>query len=289
MDYLEKITEGKSKATIKTYKTHLSKLYDLNENFDTDNVDNVINDIKNNDFSISAKLMLLNVYILVKKLTLSKDDAIIKKLEKTRDKLKTTNQKQRIQKNKVLDKELPTYDEYKNYLTNLYNNEEWRDYIVNYLIFNYNVRNGDLYLKITDNKQDLKNKDVNYLYLLDNDIYYIRNVYKTNFSYGQKRNRISGKKFRDAVINYLNKYGNTRPFLFYKTNEGKQDENITYDNIGYYVKEITLNKIGEGNIMKLILKYYDNNSNYNKIKQISKNRGTDIETLLTDYNLNTKN
>ena len=41
--------------------------------------------------------------------------------------------------------------------------------------------------------------------------------------------------------------------------------------------------------MKLILKYYDNNSNYNKIKQISKNRGTDIETLLTDYNLNTKN
>ena len=123
---------------------------------------------------------------------------------------------------------MPTYDEYKNYLTNLYNDEKWRDYIVNYLIFTYNVRNGDLYLKITDNKQDLKNKDVNYLYL-------------------------------------------------------------TYDNIGYYVKEITLNKIGEGNIMKLILKYYDNNSNYNKIKQISKNRGTDIETLLTDYNLNTKN
>lgn len=281
-EILDLITQGKSKATIKTYTTHFNKLTDLIDF--NDNINSVIETITNINESISSKLMMLNIYSMVQRLSKDENDKIFKKIVKVRDKLKLEQSKERINNNKTLDPSLPSYNDYKKFVNELYTNDNYRDFIVNYLILNYNVRNGDLFLKITNDKKTLKDTNFNYLYITPTDIYYIRNVYKTEYKYGQKRNRINGKKFRDAVIEYLDDENNK--FLFYD----KKGEPIEYDSIGTYVKRATLNNVGEGNVVKIVLKYVDTQPNsLNKIKQVSKNRGTDLDTLLRDYNLKTKN
>lgn len=282
LEILEIITNGKSKATKNTYRTHLNKLNEV-INFN-DNVNVIISDINNIDESISTKIMLLNIYSMIMRIDKKENDPIFKKIVKARDKLKLQQSKERIENNKTLDPSLPSYNEYKTFINNLYTNDNFRDFIVNYLIFYYNVRNADLYLKITNDKNTLKDKSFNYLYITPKDIYFIRNRYKTDYKYGEKKNRISGKKFRDAIIEYLDDENDK--FLFYN----QKAEPIEYDSIGTYVKRTTLNNIGEGNIVKLVLKFVDTQPNsLNKLKQISKNRGTELQTLLTDYNLKTKN
>ena len=55
------------------------------------------------------------------------------------------------------------------------------------------------------------------------------------------------------------------------------------DQVGYYIKKATLDQIGEGAYMKIVVNKFRNN--LDKIKEISENRGTDINTILTNYDI----
>ncbi len=67
-----------------------------------------------------------------------------------------------------------------------------------YLLLNYNTRNKDLVVRVTNDQADL-NPNENFLFIRDKDVIYIRNDYKTKNRYGSKRDVIKSKKLFNAV------------------------------------------------------------------------------------------
>ena len=53
--------------------------------------------------------------------------------------------------------------------------------------------------------------------------------------------------------------------------------------IGYYIQKMSFNRLGEGLCLKIIVNHYK--GDISKLKEISKDRGTDVNTLLTCYNV----
>jgi hypothetical protein len=58
----------------------------------------------------------------------------------------------------------------------------------------------------------------------------------------------------------------------------------TTDNIDRVIKKVTsgIGSINEGTLAKIVLK---ENNTINGLKKVSKNRGTDINTLINSYNI----
>ena len=54
--------------------------------------------------------------------------------------------------------------------------------------------------------------------------------------------------------------------------------------IGYHITKMSFNKLGEGNCLKIIIDHY--RDNYQKIKEISQRRGTNMKVLMESYNIN---
>ena len=55
------------------------------------------------------------------------------------------------------------------------------------------------------------------------------------------------------------------------------------EQVGYTVKKMTLNQIGEAKYVKIVVDHF--RGNLQKLKEISKNRGTSLETLLESYDI----
>ena len=94
---------------------------------------------------------------------------------------------------------------------------------------------------------------------------FIRNKYKTAGIYGPKLHVITNPKFHTAISHLSDLLKPT-------------------DNIDRIVKKIT-NDIGgitEGTIAKIVLR---ENNTIKGLKKISKNRGTDLKTLVENYNI----
>ena len=138
------------------------------------------------------------------------------------------------------------------------------EYIINYLIINFNTRNKDLDVKIINKKSDINDKE-NFLYInkKTKKVQYIRNDYKTAKTYGAKNNEITDKDFYDRInkIN-LGKLINVSPSSFNKT-----------------IQRLTLDGIGSGMYMKIL----SSQAKPKELKTISKNRGTSIETVVENY------
>ena len=62
---------------------------------------------------------------------------------------------------------------------------------------------------------------------------------------------------------------------------------IKPEDIQYKVRKATLEKIGEGNYNKIIVNYF--REDFNKLATISKNRGTDLETIKEYYDIKDHN
>ena len=157
-----------------------------------------------------------------------------------------------------------------------------REYIVNYLLIHYNVRNLDLMLNIVKSTIQAKNTDVNYLVVRKNDIVYIRNVYKTERSYGKKKHIINSKKFRNMVLEFMKDKETPVPLLANKAGELIEDR----QHISVLVKKLSIGQLGEALIFKGIVKSIDKHGNLNQLKKASNNRGTSIETIINEYHIN---
>ena len=186
-------------------------------------------------------------------------------------------------KNIELNNTLPSYDEVKKYTNNLLNDDKHREYIINYLLINYGVRNLDCNVLITRDKSvTLKRNTLaeNYLYVTNRYIIYQRNNYKTSSVYGRKTYKINNLSFRNSVNLLL---GNrTQCRLLFDCDGDTYNEK----QIGNIVLNVTYNKIGEGNLFKVLIKHYNNSSNIDMIRFLSSSRGTDINTIFKYYNIN---
>ena len=172
---------------------------------------------------------------------------------------KTSNQAFEIQKKNNKDMDLPDIKNVKS-LMNLYLKQGmYKQYVVMYLLLHINTRNLDLVAKVTDNIDDVNNDD-NWLYVRKSDIVYYRNNYKTKAKFGMKKDIIKSKRFHFAV---------------------SQLKHVLQpqENLYRTVMKITGN-ISESTMMKLSL---CNNNTAKGIKQLSKNRGTSVETIVNNY------
>jgi len=79
-------------------------------------------------------------------------------------------------------------------LNGYYRDKQNKNFVILYLLLNYNTRNQDLVLRVVKNESDLNEKE-NFLFIREKDIVYIRNNYKTKDSYGTKRDIIKAKSF----------------------------------------------------------------------------------------------
>ena len=169
-------------------------------------------------------------------------------------------------------KKLPSLEEYDAFVENLWQKGMHREYIIYLMKFHY-VRNLDCIFDIVATKAEmLADKTKNYLWINKRNlsVVYIRNSYKTFKTYGQKSVEIKSERFIKSV-----KVCFKQLYAFPIT----EDPAL----IGYHITRMSFNRLGESNCLKIIIKAY--RSNYQKIEEISRSRGTNTQTLMTSYNI----
>ena len=105
-------------------------------------------------------------------------------------------------------------------------------------------------------------------FTLDAKISVFRNVYKTSGKYGQIAQIIDNERFIRAL----------------KQSKDKFPISNSADTIGYYVQQLSFQKLGESNLLKIIINAYK--TDIKELKRIGQSRGTDLAVLLQSYNIN---
>jgi hypothetical protein len=262
--------KDKSPATQKQYRIQYNKLYKLLDKPINETSEKKILETVEEQENKNNQQAILNIGLLVRKLY----GLSVKKLEEFREKLKVKLNEQIKKKNVELKETLPSYDDLIQYTEMLWENSEWTDYIINYLLIYYQVRNEDLDFSIVKRKKDANDPDKNYMWLQSGKVTYIRNRYKTDKTYGKKVNVITNKQFITAIRRVLGcQASDLKCGVFIPTRSA----------IAYYIQKATYKQLGEGKYFKVIVNHYRNN--LDKLKEISDNRGTDIKTILSYYDV----
>lgn len=236
--------------------------------------------------SINTKLSYLNIAIVLAKYT-NKKKFSFTKIEKFRKTLQNEAYKEKIENNKNLKETLPSLDILNKYLIQLYNENNYVEYIVNFLLLHVYVRNRDLMIKIIKStKEIIPEEDFNYLIVRQTYVEYRRYNYKTENTYGVKSKRIKSVKLLKALENLIEERENFDEYPYLILMDG--GDPATELNIGNKVQEMTYNNLGEGNYLKIaILDMQKKNPEklLDKISLISESRGTNIDTLKNEYNI----
>jgi len=186
-----------------------------------------------------------------------------KTTETIRDFLRLTNNEASLlqqKKNEKLKSNLPDID-FKQMLSKYYKDKDYKNFVILYLLLNYNTRNKDLVARVVNNEADINQKE-NFLFIREKDVVYIRNDYKTNDTYGMKQDVIVAKKLFNAVK--------------------EVDKLLENDgNLDRQVKKVT-NGINQSTLFKMLI---TQNNNLKSIAKASKNRGTNMDTIASSYDI----
>jgi len=280
-EFMESI-ENKSDATKKQYRIQYNKLFKLTEKPIAETSQKKILEILDEMNNKNNEQALLNIALLVRKL----NKLSVADLEKRREDNKKNINTSIKEKNAELKETLPTYDNLIEYMDYLFEKDDYTDYIINYLLIHLQVRNQDLDFDIIKRKKDANDKNKNYMWLQQNKLTYIRNVYKTAnivkpdgsaTGYGQKVNVITNPKMVLAV----------------KRVHGCQKSDLdcgtfipNKSSIAYHLQKATYKELGEGKYFKIIVNHF--RKDLDKLKEISVNRGTDLTTILNFYDIDKK-
>jgi len=228
---------------------------------------NLIKKIKENYENPNTKSVVLNMIILLRN-TADKDTD---KLIKYRNELKkeiSTNRKTKL-KNK--DEELPTME----YLEKQLEELEGIKYIINYLFINYGFRNRDINFKYV--KEIPEDGRENYLSPVRGGLKMVINEYKTGKLYGTKVYFIRDKNFMKKWKKFKIVDGD-----YLLNNKGEKYSISSFNEI---VKKNTIDKIGETNIFKIVIRDLLEKKDFKTIEELSLSRGTSMDTIMRNYNL----
>tara|TARA_B100000424_G_scaffold271095_1_gene272459 strand:- start:1767 stop:2633 length:867 start_codon:yes stop_codon:yes gene_type:complete len=189
-------------------------------------------------------------------------------------------------KNVKLKDELPEMDDLEKYTRSLYNKEDYVGYIINFLMLRFGLRNKDLNIIITHNHDVTKVSDkskINYLYVTKRYITYIRNDYKTHSTYGKQKHKIEKTFFNRAVKELIgDEY--EKPLL-----QLKDGDAISEDSLANVIQRKTYNGLGEGKYFKIQIQDLKRQGNIRRIRELSKSRGTDLDTIFQEYDIDDEN
>ena len=276
--------KDKSVNTIKSYIQQYNKLKkivdaEMEQSVDIANIsEKNILEFVSDENNLNSQQALLNIAIMIRKMNESPTSKLQKQRDLNKEKLKGFVK----EKNQQLKNDgLPTYQDLLDYLEFLYESKRWTDFIINYLLIYYHTRNEDVNFELVPFKRDIKaNPDINYLWYskrAKKATLYRRN-YKTAGKYGMKTDTITDTKFLNAIkqIFECRKKGEEGCDVFIPNKE----------NVGYFVKKSTLDNLGENIYNKIIVNHFRNN--LDKLKEISQSRGTSLDTLHENYDIDKK-
>ena len=285
MSELDKFREtfaNKSKITQGVYNSNYKKLRDLLGDVDIASVSQKkVIEIAETFDNRNTQQSLINIAYLIRR----NEGLAINELETFRKKNQAFLKDKIYETNTALIDRLPSYDELVNFIDGLLKDQKYTQYVINYLLLHCQVRNADLNFNFVQYKKDTKDTSKNYLWFSakTKTAHYIRNVYKTAkiikpdgeiTGYGQKVIKITDPQFikvMKILVNYQKKEG--KPVVFIPNLE----------TIAYHVKRMTYKNLGETMYFKIVVNHF--RSDPNMLKQISYNRGTDINTILESYDV----
>jgi hypothetical protein len=282
LDKFRETFSNKSKVTQGVYTSNYKKLRNLLDDVDIASVSQkkIIETAETFD-NRNTQQSLINIAYLIRK----NEGLAINELETFRKKNQSFLKDKIYETNTALVDKLPSYDELVNFIDGLLKDQKYIQYVINYLLLHCQVRNADLNFDFVQYKRDTKDESKNYLWFSakTKTAHYIRNVYKTAkivkpngelTGYGQKIIKITDPAFikvMKILVNYEKKEG--KPIVFFSNLE----------TIAYHVKRMTYKNLGETMYFKIVVNHF--RTDVNMLKQISYNRGTDINTILESYDI----
>jgi len=291
MDEMERILAKKpdlAKNSIKTYTQAYKKLVDI---LATDNIADLDNteiiELIDDEENYGTINLLLTIVLMIK----FDNDKESDDIKKHRDVIREEMRESRWKKKEEKLESLPSIKLLTKYSNRLYSKNQYQSYIINYLLINYNVRNLDLDLIVTDDMKEYhklgKRGDENVLFVgKNNSVYYYRNNYKTVKTYGPKAIRLSNVKLANSIRGYIAQQrfiGKEGDIYLLSLQNGDRSGR---DSLSHYITKFTYEGLTESDIMKIIVtEKVKTIDDYNKLEKISNNRGTAIETLIEEYSL----
>ena len=256
----KKVSEG----TIKTYKNIGDNLpFNILSNQPT-----IIKKLKATYENPNTLQLYLNMIILVRRYNGEETEKLIQLRNSLKEQI-VKNRKENLSK---LDDSLPTAEKVFEELDNL----SGVRYIINYLMMNHALRNKDINLKIVKSIPD--SKDENYL-MHKGRVHLSINDYKTEKSHGEKSIKINDPRFIKELKSLNLKDGD---YLIAMKNGDKIKNVSTFND---KILNLTIDKLGQNKLTKIVIKDLLNNKSFDKLEQLSKDRGTSLSVLLKSYNL----
>jgi len=256
----KKVSEG----TLKTYKNVGDNLpFNILSSQPT-----IIKKLKELYENPNTLQLYLNMIILVRRYNEEETDKLIKLRNSLKDEI-IKNRKENLTK---LDETLPSADKVFEELDKL----SGLRYIINYLMMHHALRNKDINLKIV--KSIPENKNENYL-MHRGRVHLSINDYKTEKSHGSKSIKISDARFIKELKSLDLKDGD---YLISMKNGDKIKNVSTFND---KILNLTIDKLGQNKLTKIVIKDLLNNKSFDKLEQLSNDRGTSLSVLLKSYNL----
>jgi hypothetical protein len=270
--YLDHIKSEKklSDGTITTY-TNIGKNLDFSIILSQKTLIQKLKDLYDNPNTLQ---LYLNMIILIRRY----NDEPTEILVKLRNSLRDSIIKIRRENLSELDDKLPT----KSYIIEQLNNMSGIRFVLNYLIIHHALRNKDMNLLIIENEKSMDDKDTNYMVINKKKkmIKLFINNYKTEDKYGTKEIKITDSEFYKNVLKLYNEKDSK--FLMQLKNGDKIKSISTLND---KILNLTIDKLGQNRLVKIVIKDLLNNKSFDKLEQLSRDRGTSLEVLLKSYNL----
>jgi len=262
-----------STSTKKTYSmnynNHLQQFENANKLITKETIDMIVEYIATLSKSNNTKMLILSILINLMSFN-GYDTREIKIIQsamfetKKKDTIIRKNEKQHV---------LPTLKVIESFMKKQLKEENYRSYIINYLLLNYNVRNQDLDLEIVFKAKDMNDTD-NFLLVRATDVVYVKNKYKTFSNYGKKIFKIRSRPFTRACQRFV-EGGETRLLT--------KNSNLTQE-----ISKYTYNELSESDYLKIVIHSIDFNKDFRKLDIISERRGTSTAVLISEYSIKVK-
>ncbi len=263
------LSENTKKTYSMNYINYLEQFENGNKMIPKELIPAVVEYIGSLDKSNNTKMML--IAILINLMNFSGYSTV--DIKKIQNNLFETKKKETVTRKNEKEKILPSKKAIESFMKKQLKEENYRSYIINYLLLNFNVRNMDLDVEIIFKKKDMNDTD-NFLLVRATDVIYIRNNYKTFKNYGKKIFKIRSRPFTRACQRYVE---NGETTLF------KTNSNLTYE-----VSKYTYEGLSESDYLKIVIDSIDFNKDFRKLDMISERRGTSTSVLISEYSIKVK-
>ena len=272
-----------SQKTKTTYQHTWSKLSnELTKSISKSNQKDVVDAAAKLSNTPNTEAQLISVAIQIRR----HHNVPVNLLMNARDRVRVRIEERKERVNAAKADDLPTLATLKKHMNQQYTDGKWRDFVILYLLVTFSTRNKDLDVEIIDKKLSATDPEGNYVLLRPGgSLSYIRRNYKTASIYGAKQALFKSKKVVHAIKEIVKEAGgfeDDKPIYLLTTGKGNR---IGEDSIQKYIRARTYKGLSESDYNRVAVSAVDSVQDWSALRRISVNRGTSINTLVSEYHL----